>query len=346
MPQTAPILLVDDDPAWLDLMELHLERRGLPTDKAASSAEAAELLAHHRFRAVVCDLEMPGEDGWAFRRNLRRTDHGRNLPFVFVSARTTGPGTSLPRPFISKNQPLEEIAETIFNIFETPEVAPSPNWRSRFRSRLRDWTWGVQRRMFPITKRGLDVFASGLALIFLGPLAILIALFIKLDSSGRVLFVQNRVGRDGRIFRILKFRSMHTDAEQRLAALAAQNDHGDSITFKMKEDPRITRVGRLLRRASLDELPQLWNVFVGDMHLVGPRPPTPVEVEEYGFEAWLRLGVTPGLTGLWQVSGRAELAFPEQLALDREYIQNSSFLNDLKILVATVPAVVGGRGAY
>lgn len=196
------------------------------------------------------------------------------------------------------------------------------------------------------TKRLVDVTGSALALAVLTPLLALIALAVRGEDRGPVLFSQVRVGRHGRTFRMLKFRSMRIDAEQRLAALLAQNQHTGGVTFKMRDDPRITRVGRWLRKFSCDELPQLWNVLRGDMSLVGPRPPVPREVATYSLADRRRLAVTPGLTCLWQVSGRAEIDFAGQVRLDVDYIERRGLAADLVILARTVPAVITGTGAY
>ena len=195
-------------------------------------------------------------------------------------------------------------------------------------------------------KRCLDVVGAAALLVALAPLLALIAAFVKLTSRGPVLFSQWRVGKDGEMFRFYKFRSMVLDAEQRKVELVSWSDHQDSITFKMKKDPRITRVGKLLRKFSLDELPQLWNVLRGDMSLVGPRPAVPDEVARYTMAQLKRLSVLPGLTCLWQIRGRANLPFDAQVQLDLEYIRERSFLLDLRLLVLTVPAVLTCRGAY
>ena len=196
-------------------------------------------------------------------------------------------------------------------------------------------------------KRSVDVAVSLVALVLLCPLFALVALVIKLTDGGPVLFWQTRVGRYGREFRFPKFRSMVLDAEARKAALATANSHGaDGVTFKMKRDPRITPVGRVIRKLSIDELPQLWLVLTGEMSLVGPRPPVPAEVERYTLADRRRLDVTPGLTCIWQVSGRSEIPFERQVGLDVEYIESRSFLLDLRLLAKTVPAVLAGRGAF
>ena len=196
-----------------------------------------------------------------------------------------------------------------------------------------------------VLRRALDLLVSAVALLLLLPILAVIALLVRLDSPGPVLFVQRRVGRYGREFPVFKFRSMYVDAEQRLDALLGANERTGPV-FKMRQDPRVTRVGRVLRKYSLDEVPQLLNVLRGEMSLVGPRPALPREVALYSPEQTLRLSVTPGLTGLWQVSGRANLSFEESMALDLEYIHRQSFALNVVLLARTVPAVLTGHGAY
>ncbi|MDQ3702780.1 MAG: sugar transferase, partial [Chloroflexota bacterium] len=194
-------------------------------------------------------------------------------------------------------------------------------------------------------KRLIDIAVSSVALLLLAPAMLLVALAVKLDSPGPIFYPQERVGAGGRVFRIYKIRSMHVDAERRRATLLHRNEAGGPI-FKMKDDPRRTRVGRFIRKFSLDEVLQLWNVVVGDFSLVGPRAPLPHEVEQYDDSHRRRLEVTPGLTGLWQVSGRSDLPFDEMVMLDLYYIENWSIGLDLKIILQTIPAVLSGRGAY
>jgi exopolysaccharide biosynthesis polyprenyl glycosylphosphotransferase len=195
-------------------------------------------------------------------------------------------------------------------------------------------------------KRAFDIVTSASILIVLSPLFLLTALLIWLDSKGPVFFSQNRVGKRGRLFKMYKFRSMYIDAEQRKATLMMQNEMAGGVLFKMKGDPRITRIGSLIRKYSIDELPQLWNVLNGDMSLVGPRPPLPIEVEQYTPYQRRRLAVTPGITCIWQVSGRSDIPFQKQVELDLQYIANQSFWYDMALLVKTVPAVLKAHGAY
>jgi lipopolysaccharide/colanic/teichoic acid biosynthesis glycosyltransferase len=154
------------------------------------------------------------------------------------------------------------------------------------------------------------------------------------------------VGKFGRVFKMFKFRSMRPDAEARLRELLAQNQHKDGVTFKLKDDPRVTRIGRWLRKYSMDELPQFYNVFIGDMSLVGPRPPVPREVALYTLADRRRLLATPGITCLWQIAGRAHIDFHGQVELDVRYIETRTFWSDLRILLKTIPAVLSGTGAY
>jgi exopolysaccharide biosynthesis polyprenyl glycosylphosphotransferase len=196
-----------------------------------------------------------------------------------------------------------------------------------------------------VAKRLFDVLVAGLLILGALPAMILVSILIKLDSSGPVLFRQQRVGIEGRLFAMLKFRSMVVDAEDRLADLARSNE-GSGPLFKMKKDPRVTRLGGFLRRFSIDELPQLLNVLSGSMSLVGPRPPLPREVEAYESDVRRRLLVKPGLTGLWQVSGRSNLSWQDSVRLDLYYVENWSLAGDLVIILRTVRAVFHSSGAY
>ncbi|MEJ5250510.1 MAG: exopolysaccharide biosynthesis polyprenyl glycosylphosphotransferase [Chthonomonadetes bacterium] len=200
-------------------------------------------------------------------------------------------------------------------------------------------------RGYRIAKRVLDVTVASVALILLAPLMLLIAIAIKLDSPGPVLFRQVRIGRGGKPFWFFKFRSMVKNAEQMKRELITKNEVRGGPVFKMRNDPRVTRVGRFLRRYSLDELPQLIHVLHGEMSLVGPRPPLPSEVASYGEWEMRRLSVLPGLTCLWQISGRSDIGFREWVELDHIYLDTMSFWTDLKILLFTVPAVITGKGA-
>lgn len=194
-------------------------------------------------------------------------------------------------------------------------------------------------------KRSFDVIAAGIGLLIISPILLATAIAIKLDSKGTVFYRQKRIGKNGQIFHMYKFRSMISNADELKATLEKQNE-ADGPVFKIKNDPRITRIGQFIRKYSIDELPQLLNVLKGDMSLVGPRPPVSSEVEKYGDWEWRRLEVLPGITGLWQVSGRSDLSFQQWMNLDLYYIENWSFALDLKILLKTIPTVIKGEGAY
>jgi exopolysaccharide biosynthesis WecB/TagA/CpsF family protein len=224
---------------------------------------------------------------------------------------------------------------------------------SAHRMALHAWAAALRRRSRRLSvavgsagKRILDVAGAALGLVLLGPIFALVAAAIKIDSPGPVLFRQKRVGMYGKRFGMWKFRSMYIDAEARKARLLASNEMSGGVLFKMKEDPRITRVGKLIRRASIDELPQLWNVLRGDMSLVGPRPALPSEVSQYSLDELGRLHAKPGITCIWQVSGRSDIPFERQVQLDLDYIHGQSLALDVGLLVKTIPAVVLGRGAY
>jgi exopolysaccharide biosynthesis polyprenyl glycosylphosphotransferase len=196
-----------------------------------------------------------------------------------------------------------------------------------------------------VVKRLVDVIGATVGLIGLAPLFLLLILAVRLTSRGPAFFVQNRCGLGGRVFRFYKFRTMVEDAEQRKAELEHLNEMKGPV-FKIRRDPRVTKLGAILRKTSLDELPQLWNVLKGDMSLVGPRPPLPEEVERYTARQAQRLSVTPGITGLWQVSGRSSLPdFDMWLELDLRYVREQSLWLDFRILAKTIAVVVLARGA-
>lgn len=196
-----------------------------------------------------------------------------------------------------------------------------------------------------LIKRVIDIAGAVVGLVLTAAMTPFVALAIKIDSPGPVFFSQTRIGKNGRRFKIWKFRSMYTDAEARKKELAAHNEV-KGLMFKMDDDPRVTRVGRFIRRTSIDETPQFLNILVGDMSLVGTRPPTEDEFEHYNGYYRRRMSITPGLTGLWQVSGRSDIQdFEEIVKLDLEYIDNWSLGLDIKILIMTVFAVLGGKGS-
>lgn len=214
--------------------------------------------------------------------------------------------------------------------------------RRGLRARLVKARW----RSNNFLNRSIDILASGGLIFLLSPLLLILSLMIKTESRGPVFFSQMRVGDGGEHFRMWKFRSMYTDAEARKATLSDNQSMSGGVRFKMKKDPRITRIGAVIRRLSIDELPQLWNVLIGDMSLVGPRPGLPSEVAEYNQADRKRLLGKPGITCIWQVSGRSDIPFDQQVEMDVRYIAERSFFTNIKLIFKTIPAVISGRGAY
>jgi lipopolysaccharide/colanic/teichoic acid biosynthesis glycosyltransferase len=224
-------------------------------------------------------------------------------------------------------------------------LSPMGRWWLNCDVRLQRSLWKWRTEGGDAIKRALDVVASAIFLAASSPLYLLIAVLIRLEDGGPAIFTQIRVGRFGREFKMYKFRSMRPNAEAMLSQLLVLNTHQEGITFKIKNDPRLTRLGKWLRKLSLDELPQVWNVFKGDMSLVGPRPPVPREVAKYSLADRRRLLVKPGITCFWQIGGRSDIDFSGQVKLDVKYIEDRSLWTDVKILIKTLPAVAEGKGA-
>lgn len=212
--------------------------------------------------------------------------------------------------------------------------------------KLKSWIWEMKTTLLPSTKRVLDIVVSLIALVMLSPLLLIVAMLIKTESRGSAIFKQERIGLDGAPFTILKFRSMANNAEDLRSELECDNEMNNGVLFKIKNDPRITRVGAVIRKTSIDELPQLINVLRGDMSLVGPRPPLASEVSLYSRSERARLSAMPGITCLWQIAGRSEIPFEQQVKLDVDYIERQSLGLDLMVLIKTIPAVIKARGAY
>jgi exopolysaccharide biosynthesis polyprenyl glycosylphosphotransferase len=223
--------------------------------------------------------------------------------------------------------------------------SPLGRWWLNSHVQVRRWMWRTVLFGGRLAKRAFDIAASLAFLAAFSPLYLFVALLVKLEDRGPVFFTQVRVGQFGREFKFYKFRSMCVDAEARLKEVLARNRHQEGVTFKMKNDPRLTRIGKWLRRFSLDELPQFFNVLIGDMSIVGPRPPVPREVARYSLGDRRRLAVKPGITCLWQIGGRSEIDFSGQVKLDVQYIEDQSLWKDMAIVAKTVPAVLSGRGA-
>lgn len=214
------------------------------------------------------------------------------------------------------------------------------------KQRIKIVLWEISLSGVLFLKRTMDLVGSAIGLIALSPLFLVFAAAIVIEDRFPVFYIQTRVGQDGREFPFYKFRSMFRNADQIKENLIEENESDEGVIFKMKKDPRVTRVGRFIRRFSIDELPQLLNVLVGDLSIVGPRPPLPKEVAEYTLEDRKRLHVKPGLTCLWQIKGRSDIPFSQQVQLDLEYINSQTIWDDIKIILKTVPAVLTGKGAY
>jgi len=340
------ILLVDDDSRFLRLLEARLSRLDVRVATASCARTALEIIRTRRPRLVLSDIQMPDVAGPALQREARRLLKSQAPPFIYLTGCMRDlDGKASGRVVFSKLGDARQLVARIEQALSAArQTRPAPRLDGLAEiGRLIDWT--LRRRGYPLTKRAIDVALSALGLTLLCPLFIAASVAIRLEDGGPVFFSQVRVGRGGRRFHFYKFRSMTVDAESKRAAVrVSAGDLG--VRFKLRNDPRITRVGALLRRTSIDELPQLWNVLRGDMSLVGPRPPIPEETARYDARIWHRLDVTPGLTCTWQVSGRSELPFEAQVDLDLDYIRCQTLARDLALIARTVPAVVTGRGAH
>ena len=243
---------------------------------------------------------------------------------------------------------VEEARIAGIDVRVVPDMYDGLAWNARVEYIGQFPTIPLHRKDFPIggilVKRVLDISVASLALILGSPIMLAIACAIRLDSGGKILYKAHRIGRKGRAFPCFKFRTMVSNADKLKAELEHMNER-DGVLFKIKEDPRITRVGRFLRKYSLDELPQLYNVLKGDMSLVGPRPPMAAEVEQYDIAHLRRLNVLPGITGLWQVEARQDPSFDSYISLDTAYVENWSLMMDLRILARTVGVVLSGTGS-
>ncbi len=256
-------------------------------------------------------------------------------------------GSVIPEDLVTLMRGLEGTQVRLVVAPGLQDVVPG---RMRALTVTHGWTGLIAvktRRTRAAGKALFDRLAGAIGLALISPLLAATALAIRLDSPGPIFYTQTRVGQDGKPFTMWKFRSMYIDSDARRASVVkAGGDAGNEVMFKDRQDPRITRVGRWIRRLSIDELPQLINVVRGDMSLVGPRPALPVEVAKYDAEALRRLLVKPGLTGLWQISGRSDLSWASTVALDRHYVENRGGALDAKIFAGTLRAVIGGKGAY
>lgn len=240
------------------------------------------------------------------------------------------------RPFVAAGRQHADLRVRGVATVDLRKLMVQSRWNMRF----------YYVAAYRVWKRSFDIVVASTLMVLCAPLALTVAYLIKRHDAGPVLYWQTRVGKRGKHFKFPKFRSMVVNADALKQQLARENEDRDNVIFKMKQDPRVTPIGRFIRKYSVDELPQLWCVLKGDMTLVGPRPPLPTEVPKYTADDWRRLDVVPGLTCLWQIKGRSTLPFHQQVALDLEYINRRSVFTDLKILAGTVPAVLSARGAY
>lgn len=241
--------------------------------------------------------------------------------------------------------PIYRVRRELFKSMNVP-VSRADVRVLRWKQRSRLVLWEGMLRSLLVVKRALDIAISLIALVLLLPVFALVAVCIIVEDGYPVIYTQKRVGLNGKEFRFFKFRSMCKGADGMKADLLEQNESADGVTFKIKNDPRLLRCGRWFRRFSIDELPQFFNVLMGDLSIVGPRPPLPDEVKRYSLSDRKRLHVKPGLTCLWQVHGRSDIPFDQQVGLDMQYIQSQSIFKDLMIVLKTIPAVLFGRGAY
>lgn len=244
-------------------------------------------------------------------------------------------------PKVLKGIHRRQLLETLHQRYD-----PSSSLRVKLRYWRKKYLWLFFVEGARAIKRLIDIMLSLGVLIVLSPLFILIMVIIKWQDGGPIFYHSTRVGKWGEEFSFPKFRTMVTQADSMREKLKDHNIHGDDIRFKMEKDPRVTPFGSFLRKSTLDEFPQLWTVLKGDMTLVGPRPPLPEEVESYTLEERRRLDTKPGLTCLWQVSGRSNIPFHDQVQLDIQYIESQSLWLDLKLILKTIPAILFGKGAY
>jgi len=244
---------------------------------------------------------------------------------------------------ILKNRQNNSRTELINKLYDQYSTGKGMKSFHFFRKK---YAWIMIVRGTRLLKRLMDILVSFIMLILLSPILATTSLIIKLTDFGPVFFFQTRIGKYGSEFTAYKFRSMKIGADKEVEEVTQMSHHENSLSYKVKKDPRVTWIGRFIRKSSIDELPQLWNVLKGDMSLVGPRPHVHREVDQYTLTDRKRLDVLPGITCIWQISGRADIAFPEQLELDLEYIESQSLWTDIKILFKTIPAVLMAKGAY
>jgi lipopolysaccharide/colanic/teichoic acid biosynthesis glycosyltransferase len=352
---TGRLLLVDDDAEVGTILKTWFARDNYLVDVALDGPSALEVAEAWKPDIILLDIIMPDMDGFTVLEELRRREATAKTPIILLSALSQFKDkergyASGADDYVTKPMDLPELRLRVAAMLRRVQVS-SEHARYRPDSQvalplvLTRHRSGVFRKGYQLSKRAFDIVLSFFGLLALLPFLLFIALMIRLDSPGPVLFGHRRVGINGKMFTMYKFRTMVKNAEE----LKEQSRHLNEMNwpaFKIANDPRITRVGRLLRRTSLDELPQLFNVLKGDMSIVGPRP------HSWGIDTYRpwqteRLEVPPGMTGLWQVSGRNEIAdFGDWVEMDIEYIERQSWRLDLTILIQTAAAVLTGRGAH
>lgn len=348
------ILVVDDSVAELTLIKAVLERDRYVLKTAVSGEEALAVVRTWQPDLILLDVMMPGMNGFETARKLQNFEGTRDVPVIMVTAAdgaqneraglSSGAVDYVTKPFNNETLRMRVKAHLRYNTrikqghHHIPErIIPLPAIASPRRDQFFQQAYRISKRLFDLT---MALVMSVVAV----PLMAAIAVAIRRDSPGPILFVQERTGWNGKRFKMYKFRTMATNAEE----LKEKYRHLNELTwpdFKITDDPRVTRMGKFLRKTSLDELPQLWNIINGTMSFVGPRP-TSFRAETYRLWHTERLEVKPGLTGLWQIGGRADVDFDERVELDIEYIERQSWALDLHILAATFSAVISGRGAH
>ncbi|GAB4479258.1 MAG: hypothetical protein Kow00124_24650 [Anaerolineae bacterium] len=349
------ILVVDDDISMLRLISLQIEKEGYQVRATPDPVEALEMARVWRPDLILLDVMMPEMDGFELCRRLREVPATAITPIIMLTAKTALQDKAVgfdsgADDYITKPYQGAELRMRINAHLRRAAMTPVTERLIPVREisvplALRTQRSGVFKRWYQISKRLFDVVSSSVALLLLLPLMLLIALAIRIDSPGPVLFKHRRVGLNGKPFYMYKFRTMFRDADKMKEQLLHLNEM-EWPAFKITNDPRVTRVGRFLRKTSLDELPQLFNVVKGDMSLVGPRPHS-WGLDTYQLWQTERLEVLPGVTGLWQVSGRNDItSFADWVELDIEYIERQSWEMDLTILWMTITSVLAGRGAY
>ena len=252
------------------------------------------------------------------------------------------------RVLLERKKEASKVTDTFNPVFNTSTgITGKKSFLSKYSTqKYRTSFYKLDKHFQQSIKRCIDIVGSAICLVTLSPILLTTSVFIYLESPGNIFFSQQRVGKNGKTFKLWKFRSMHTNAEHILDKLSSKNEMDGGVLFKIKKDPRITKVGKFIRKYSIDELPQLWNVFNGSMSLVGPRPALPKEVAQYQQKDRQRLLVKPGITCIWQVSGRSDIPFEQQVELDHLYISKRSLFTDIKLMLETLPAVISARGAY